>query len=254
MALALLLTAAAATASPQAPTIERPWRVTTGDTGCAVQRVYSESSHASFGVEAPIVASPWLLVTGPRKRLPSEHGEIRITLEPSGATYSVHYGTFVTQFDDTSLVRLFPDKQQIAEIAAASAIMVGDNQQQLAVDGLDHAIDAARDCTAKLLTSWGADPQPYLAGKLAKLGNLARWFGLGSYPSGARRNGKVIILIRFAADGKPTECRPVVSPDERLSSATCHIAMRHAVATMPLDDAGHPIASYTVTVVSWRRP
>ena len=229
------------------------WQLSVGETGCIIQRSYGGSTDASFGVEADVSEMPWLFVIGASKTLPDGIGETRITVQPGGATYDVHYGSLDTQKNRVKLVRLFPDQQTLAIIASASRITLGKKGRQLAVEGLNGALGAVRDCTAKLVTSWGADPSLYLDGKLARLGNLGRWYGVGDDPH-PQHYGKVVILIHFGTDGKPNDCRAVLSPDPALSDAPCRVAMQHATATMPLDDTGKPLSSYAVTTVIWTRP
>jgi len=249
----LLLTASLAS-QPQDLAADHQWTLATEDKGCAIERSVGGTPQTSVGIQANIVGAPWLFVTAPKKQLPDGIGETRVTLQPSGATYVLHYGSFDTRDEDTRLVRLFPDKDAMAAIARASTMSIGKKRLQVDLAGIGHAIGAARDCTAKLLSSWGADPKLYLAGKIARMGNFGRWIGSGDFPANAHSGDKVVALVQFDADGKPTDCRAVISPDDALSSATCRIAMQHLTATMPLDDAGNPIASYAITTVNWVRP
>lgn len=238
---------------PQSLPADDSWKLTVNDKGCAIERSVDGALQANIGIQATIVGDPWLFIAAPKKQLPQGIGEIKVSLQPSGAIYALHYGSFDTQDVDTRLVRLFPDKDAMAAIADAAAMEIGKKRLRIDLTDIGHAIGSARDCTAKLLSSWGADPKLYLAGKIARMGNFGRWIGSGDFPANAHSGGKVVALIEFGADGKPTDCRAVTSPDDALSNATCSIAMQHATATMPLDDAGNPIASYAITTVNWVR-
>jgi hypothetical protein len=235
-----------------------PWTLQTAQAGCRISRAYSGSPVVELGFETRVTGSGVsMMLTAPGKALPEGTGAIRVTIAPERAV-ELHYGAFQTGDPATRMIKLFPDKATIEAISGAESIEIGKQPIALSMRGVGAAIKALDDCTAQLLTSWGADPELYRQGKLAKpTGALGGWFTNEDYKrvvKSRRIDGQIVLLLKTAADGTPSGCKAVDSPDPEINEGTCAVALQRARFKPPLDADGKPMASYAVLPVSWIKP
>jgi hypothetical protein len=249
-----LIAMIAAQAAPAALQPEGAWQLDMLEIGCRVSRAYTGEAHAEFGFETGVTTSgPVMLLSAPKAMLPEGIGSIRVAA--SGQTAEVHYGAFATSDPEMRLLKLFPDKDEVAALASADTIEIGAHPVRIAGKGIEPALKALDDCTAKLIAGWGADPGLYRDGKLARpAGSPGSWFTADDYRHVVKSGGahpQLVLLVTTGADGKPTACRAVSSSDHSVDDATCAIALRRSRFAAPLGADGKPMASYAVLPVHW---
>jgi hypothetical protein len=186
--------------------------------------------------------------------LPDGIGSIRLSVA-GGQAGEVHYGAFPAASPKARLVKLFPDRAMTQSIAAAPSFEIGKTPLRLSTEGVTQALKALDDCTVRLLTSWGADPQRYRDGKFATpTGNVGTWFTRDDYRRVIRpgfKDGMIVVLITTSPEGVPVACKTIRSPDPRIDAGTCEIAMKRARFLAPLGEDGKPMASYFIMPVLW---
>jgi len=234
------------------------WGLETGPTGCRISRTYAGAPGVELGFETHLTSSNIsMMFIAPRRALPEGTGDIRLVAAPEPAV-DVHYGAFQTPDPAMRLIKMFPDRPMLDAIAAAKSIEIGKQPIALSTIGMRAALKALDDCTAQLLTSWGADPTLYRQGKLAKLvGGAGGWFTNADYKRVVKSrhvDGPIVLLVTTAADGTPSACKAIDGQDPEIGAGTCEIALRRGRFEPPRDAAGKPMASYTVLPVRWIAP
>jgi hypothetical protein len=252
--LSLFIAMFAAQAAPSALQPVGPWQLDTLEAGCRITRSYAGETQAEFGFESS-VNNPGtvLLLSAPKAMLPEGIGSIR--LSTSGRATQVHYGAFAVDEPNTRLVKLFPDREAVAALASAESIEIGAHPVRIAGKGIEPALKALDDCTAKLVAGWGADLGLYRDGKLATpTGSVGGWFTSEDYRrvmGSGTSTARLILLVTTGPAGKPTACKAVASSDHKLDDAICGIALRRSRFAAPLGADGKPMASYAVLPVHW---
>lgn len=232
-----------------------PWQLEKQEIGCRVSR--DEADGVTLGFETYLTGSnTTLLVSAPKTMLPGGGpGSIRLGMAP-GQPATVHYGAFVVDDPKIALLKIFPDREVLASIASAETLVIG-SSIRVPGKGMDAALKALSDCTAKLLTGWGVDPQLWRDGKMAGFrGSPQSWFTLGDAPQVLPKGvaeGRVFLLMKTSAEGSASSCKVVASTDARMNAPTCSLAMRRSRYRAPLDASGNSMASYVVVPVSWSR-
>jgi hypothetical protein len=227
-----------------------PWQVSTEAAGCRAARSFGDDRRITLAFESdPGRHEPMLLVAAPKEQLPEGIGEMTVT--PDGqAPLRVHFGAFQVADSSLRLVKLFPDKAALAQLAAAADVTIGDHLPALHTGGLAAVLAAMEKCDGELLASWGGDPALYHKRQMATLLNPARWFG--AFPHDAKgRGGRVLALLNIAPDGSVSGCKAVVKVEPALDAATCATAIARVRARPPQDENGQPIASYALLPVRW---
>lgn len=249
-----LIAMIAAQAAPAALQPEGPWQLDTLETGCRVSRAYAGEARAEFGFETGVTTrGTIMLLSAPKAMLPEGIGSIRVVA--SGQAAEVHYGAFTPYDPEMRLLKLFPAKEEVTALASADTIEIGAHPVRIAGKGIQPALTALDECTAKLIAGWGADPGLYRDGKLATpAGTPGSWFNADDYRRVVKSGGahpQLVLLVTTGADGKPTGCRAVSSSDHGVDDATCAIALRRSRFAAPQGADGKPMASYAVLPVHW---
>lgn len=236
-----------------------PWAASPRDIGCVASRRFGEHGEIAIGWEAQVgTAAPYLIVETPRNLLPSGIGSTKVKLD-TGATLAVHYGAFDVADSRRRLLRLFPTATDTTQLAAAKTLEIGDDGPVLKDIGLyDEGRATLNACMAKLISSWGADPQPYLDGRLARMtGRPQAWINDDNYPAEARAHhvgGDVTLLVTTGVDGTVSSCKVLSSTHPLLDRGSCAAITKVATFRPPLDANGQPMASYAAMTIHWTAP
>lgn len=82
--------------------------------------------------------------------------------------------------------------------------------------------------------------------------NPASWFPMDAYPAAAQRRseqGRVVVVVRIASDGTPSNCRIVASSGSTtLDQTTCALVLRNGRFEPARAEGGQKVAS------SWQSP
>ncbi|MFL6863331.1 MAG: energy transducer TonB [Allosphingosinicella sp.] len=155
-----------------------------------------------------------------------------------------------TEWIDSDFVYAFPDARFV------SVEKKGREFIRIPVPDAAKAMAATRECENDLLKRWGVDPIVFRTLKTPpKPISEINWFSESDYPSAALRKGatgKVYARVNVSAEGKVTGCDPVISsgsPD--LDRTTCGLIMRHGHYEPAISAGGRPVASLTITYVTW---
>lgn len=157
-------------------------------------------------------------------------GKATIILQPSGATRTLNYTSWVSQPNGPRNYQMFVDAEVLAQIGPSTglAMETGKESVALVTGKLQLALDAAVKCNLHLLRSWGVDP----AAKAMPIGNPGEWFTDDDYPAAALRRhvqGHVKIALTIDSEGQVKGCRVVItSGDPDLDQGTCDVARTHA--------------------------
>lgn len=150
--------------------------------------------------------------------------------------------------------------QAEARINAITVALKNGKTYRLETGSLAKPMQALRDCTDNLLTSWGYDPkvQAALSRRVSPLNSPASWLNTNDYPSEALfagHNGIVQFRLAVDAGGKIAGCHVLraFKPDD-FSKLTCDALNRRARFAPALDSAGKPVGSYYINTVRFVIP
>lgn len=118
------------------------------------------------------------------------------------------------------------------------------------------AIRSLRACNDDLLASWGVDPKVLAAlSRQPRAINPATWIRNEDYPDSAVRaekSGSTVIRFVISAEGRISDCTPVVSSGTpELDAASCRLMVDRAKYEPALDADGKPISVRNVQTVNW---
>ncbi|MDF7774134.1 hypothetical protein P1X14_02645 [Sphingomonas sp. AOB5] len=257
MTILTLFTALLAVQTP--PPMLKPagsWELEEHEAGCRAVRRDAGGTAVTVGFETWLTGSnTTMFVTAPKALLPDGRGKIALRWSPAGSA-ETGYGAFEVADPKLRLVKLFPTRELIWNLASAETVKIGPSLD-LSTEGFGAAQTALEGCTSDLLTGWGADPALWRDGKLAGLaGSPQNWFrpedGRAILPRGVA-SGKAVLLVTTTPEGAPGTCKAVNTTDPRIGDPACAIAMKRATFRAPLGADGKPMASYAVVPVSLTR-
>ncbi|MDL2352075.1 MAG: energy transducer TonB [Pseudomonadota bacterium] len=147
-----------------------------------------------------------------------------------------------------------------AKITAITVAMRNGKNYRLETGSLAKPMQALRDCTDNLLTSWGYDPkiQANLGRRVTSIGSPAAWLTTNDYPADALRAGhNGIIQFRLDVDerGKVAGCHVLrrFKPDD-FAKLTCDLLTKRAHFEPALDAANKPVKWYYINTVRFVIP
>lgn len=157
------------------------------------------------------------------------NGKALLTLQPSGATKSVNYISWVPKPGGPRGYEMEVDAPFMAQVGQSTGLSLNAGKEAVAfaTGKIQPVLDAMATCNDKLMLSWGADP----AAKAEPVGNPGDWFTDDDYPKRALSRhvqGRTVVVVTVDPEGKTKACRvAVTSGDADLDSSTCDIARRH---------------------------
>lgn len=209
------------------------WTVDYQPTTCVASRQFGPEQAPSYLAFRPSVTMDphyaKLFVMAPN----GEGGGVRsggaiLTLQPSGATTSVKYVSWIPKPGGPRSYEMDLDAAFMAQMGKSTGLAfdAGKVATAFATGKLQPVLDAMATCNDKLLLSWGANP----AAKADAVGNPGDWFSYDDYPKRARsRNvqGSAVVVVTVDPEGRAKACRVAVSSgDADLDSGTCDVARR----------------------------
>ena len=147
--------------------------------------------------------------------------------------------------------------QTEAKINGVTIALKNGRSYRLETGSLVKPMQALRDCTDSLLTSWGYDSkvQSALSRRATPLNSPAAWVNTNDYPSEAvfaGHNGFVQFRLDIDAGGKITGCHVLraFKPDD-FSKITCDALNRRARFSPAQDSEGKPVKSFYINQIRW---
>jgi TonB family protein len=209
------------------------WVVDYQEQACLLSRRFGQETPPVFLAFEPSMAHAEgkLVLVFPDPEKPGKgNGKARIRLQPSGQVLTADF--FSSPLSDGRRgVVLWISDPEVASLTEAKTITVELGKAppiSLQTGGMVGALRAVRTCQDDLLKTWGADP----AGQIDNLNMppVSSWFSGDSYPAEAltqKAEGRTIALVTVGDNGKPIECRTVMSSgNEALDRGTCAVALR----------------------------
>lgn len=208
------------------------WIVDYQEQACLLSRRFGQGDPPVFLGFEPSMAhaeGKLVLIVPDAEKQGRRNGKARIRLEPAGDTLTADFSSSNLSGERRGIV-LWVSDPEVASLTEAKTVTVFVGKEppiSLETGGMAGALRAIRTCQDDLLKTWGADP----AGRIDNMSvpSVASWFD-GSYPSEAlnqNAEGRTIALVTVGDDGKPIECRTVMSSgNEALDRATCLVALR----------------------------
>lgn len=178
-------------------------------------------------------------------------GKALITLQPSGATKSVKYISWIPKSGGPRGYEMDVDAAFMGQVGQSTGLSVdaGKEAAAFATGKVQPVLDAMATCNDKLMLSWGADP----AAKAEAVGNPGDWFSNDDYPKRAlsrHAQGRTVVVVTVDPEGRTKACRvAVTSGDADLDSSTCEVARRHGRYTR--ESGGDRFAVLAVRWMLW---
>lgn len=186
-------------------------------------------------------------------------GPVEIVLMPQEDRVTGYVDRSQRVTNDRALIVNVGTEDLAARFARSESIALERNGRrlvQVSYQGADRAIEALRNCSDDLMTSWGIDMAARRALSRLPRGNIARSISNYDYPASALREGEqgsVVVRIRVDPDGRVGECVPVSSSgSDALDRGTCHVITRRVRFEPALDAQGNPVAAMMVSRITWR--
>jgi hypothetical protein len=280
---AVTLTSAPAMAETTVLTASSPWQMDNGADSCSLKRGFGTPDNpALLEIErlgpgdrfyATITgrafnglaeSSNLVLKTGPdgAKPIADRFTVADAPIEGGGKLTALIFSATTwngfTQ-DDQAPAPVTPERE-----AAITSLIVSwsDKAVQLGTGSLGKAMAAMRECTDRLVRSWGLDPaqQAGLSAHPVPKNSPDTWIAANSYPFGAdnrHRPGLTRARLLVDASGAVSGCTVVDNyGDAAFAAAACEQMTSKAAFSPALDQAGKPVASYYQASIRWkvRRP
>lgn len=210
------------------------WTVDYQPTMCVASRQFGPQQAPTYLAFQPSVSmdskNVKLFVLAPNSEGSGvRNGRAVLTLQPSGATKSVNYVSWVPKSGGPRGYEMDIDAVFMSQVGQSTGLSVdaGKEAVAFATGKVQPVLDAMATCNDKLMLSWGADP----AAKAEAVGNPGDWFSDDDYPKRALSRhvqGRSVVVVTVDPEGRTKACRvAVTSGDADLDSSTCDVARRH---------------------------
>lgn len=235
MIAALFITALAAVTSPSPLAPSGKWIVEYRDDMCLASRAFGPAgATVTFALKPGISigdGSQTLFVLTAKTGAGVRRGTATITASPSGLQRQVNYVSWIPKGDKLRGYEVEANAEFITSLgdAAGLTITAGKDSFSFATGKMLPVLNALTTCNEDLLRGWGVDPAA--SAKTLNGVSPATWFPQDAYPAEAKRRGaqgRSVVLITVAAEGRPSACRVVVKADPDLDAATCRLATRNS--------------------------
>ncbi|HYJ53584.1 MAG TPA: energy transducer TonB [Allosphingosinicella sp.] len=236
------------------------WVVSRAEQYCSLTR---QSGPASFALrtvpgsgvwEVRLASRNWSNVTLRDAR------RLAIRLQPEGGPLGGSQYARHTEAGRSLDVYQIP-RSDLGRFAAAQGITVARNREtilDIPLNGAAQAIAAVRQCEDETLREWGIDPVAFAALRTPATGLPAAVVTDDDYPAAAMRahqSGMVVVRLMIGANGRVSDCTPVVSSGHAiLDTRTCQIFRERLRMTPAIGADGTPTAAPMVTPLGWRLP
>ena len=144
------------------------------------------------------------------------------------------------------------------EAAVKTVTLRWDRQTLVLQTGaMDKPFAALRQCTDKLIESWGLDPavQASLSKTAKPKVNPQYWVMPSEYPKDMvhqERDALIVFRLLIDASGKPSSCAILSSyGDEMFRQASCAAIMKRARFSPARDKTGTPVPTYDINSIRW---
>lgn len=209
------------------------WVVDYQEQACLLSRRFGQGTPPVFlGFEPSMAHAEGrlvLILPDPEKQ-GKRNGKAQIRLQPSGHVLRADFSSSPVSGGRRGIV-LWVSDPDVASLIEARAVTIALGKEppvSLQTGGMAGAVRAIRTCQDDLLRTWGADP----AGQIDNqdMPPVTSWFSGDAYPAEAlsqNLEGRTIALVTVGDDGKPIDCRTVMSSGtEALDRGTCLVALR----------------------------
>ena len=260
--LVMILLSALLCASPaaavQAPTGR--WNVDWGNWKCTLMRQNAGETTRAFALMSTPGTGWWQLrlISGewPEGAL-SNPDQLTLRLQPAGTAPAI-----LPWVENSPAGRMLNigrlDDDFPEALAAAQSIRVERNGEpvfEMSFANATEAIAALRECEQGVMREWGIDPAAHVALRALPRGDIARFVTNDDYPMSALREGHegtVVVRLTVDAQGKVTNCGPVVSSGDRaLDLQTCAILVERARLTPAVGANGAAVSADVVSAITW---
>ncbi len=237
-----------------------PWTVHAENSLCLLSRTFGTGPDQIVIGFQPIFNEKTmeLLIVSHDERVNQRIGDATVDFDPGAPLPKARYFSVGTKVKGQRYTRITVDSGAFALMQTPGHLDIDAPplKVRVKIPASMKAIAAFRQCESDLLQSWGIDPAALSPERgPTVIGDPAKLFGPGSYPSTAVRDGsigRVVAVLQLDASGVPTACRVVVGVAAALNDATCRQGM--FVRYRPgRDAAGKPVASVAVLTVDWRQ-
>lgn len=277
LAIAAATSAAAKTPVPIALEPSSPWQMDYGDSACTLARAFGTGDQKIILKLTRYQPTDYLQLTvyGAQLKSAGRMSKLAVSFgaaSPGDANFAVNGMAGTLPMIMGPGYRLAPDTSTDPE--APSPISPA---TEAAIDGMtfkqDHGPTFAlhlqkmgrpmalmRDCTDKLVASWGYDPAQQNARQAPPKPKTspAYWATSADYPQ-ALLSKNVIGIISFRLEidpfGKVTGCHILsATKPEGFADLTCRLLLKRARFVPAIGADGAPMASYYVNTVNWLVP
>jgi TonB family protein len=247
----------AAQGAPAALAPSGKWAVAYEPSECLLTRPFGSGDQAvTLGIlRYPASSGGTVLLIGSGDKVGPRRGTGRITVQPSGESFSTDWAAAPRAGQGGSVTRIDPAAAFWDALPRATGLIFEDHGGapiQLPIGKLTSALSAYGACNDDMLRRWGADPDAMI-----KVGPwITKWLNYNDYPDAAirrRAEGRAVVLIAVDSEGRPTGCKAVKSSgDADLDKASCAIASKGARVPRNADD--RRIDQSFVLPVNWTLP
>ncbi|HYD14574.1 MAG TPA: energy transducer TonB [Allosphingosinicella sp.] len=262
VALALAAPASAPLAAqPPAPApAVPPWQVDWGSHFCSlIRQPAAGRPYAAALLTVPGSNSSSLLLV-PEGNATLPRGIDTAVLMPGGRAFPLR--AFQQRRGTAQVLQItgFPyDLRGLLEGAEALELRAGTEVRlRIPVDQSRAALAAHRECTAGIARQWGIDEAALAALRERPFTTNGFGFRSSDYPQVSlsdRNQGRVILRVMVAADGRAAECSVVAtSGDPQIDDRSCRVVRARARFTPGRDASGRPVAIASVFTVTWLVP
>lgn len=245
-------------------TSAEPWATDSSDSRCRLVREY-RSGRTSIVIALTDIAGSSSLVTldilVPDARTEGfEYAKAELSFEPSGEVQRPSY--FSVSRGKQRQVQTTLDLRDGQGMTGASVLRVKANSVELSVvPGITKgAWSAFEACTADLRARLGLsqDETAMLAEPPIGPPNPQDWVSSDDYPEDAlraRKEGMAVAVLTVGADGRVSDCRPVVSAGmASLDAVPCTLLRRRGRFRPALTKDGAPVRAHYVWRTTWALP